>query len=469
MKKVLSIILAVLFGYGGIAQPTIDLELVASGFNLPLSIRNAGDSRLFIVERDGRIQILNSNGTVNPVPFLDIDSQTVEPGGPGNEGGLLGLAFHPDYATNGYFFINYVDNSWNTVISRFQVNSTNPDLADVSSETVILTIPQPAENHNGGDLAFGTDGYLYIGLGDGGDNGDPSNNAQQLNNLFGKILRIDVNSGSPYAVPDGNPFKDDGDVNTLAEIWSYGLRNPWRFSFDALTAELWIADVGQGNIEEINLAGDGIGEQNYGWRCYEGSNTFNSSGCGPIGDYTFPLSEYTHTGGAFFRCSITGGYRYRGSAEPGLDGIYFFADYCSNEIGMLEFDGLSWQMYFSSPFGAQGFAGFGEDVNNELFVAGITSGNIYRLTESPLSTDEFTLPSLKIYPNPVEDEFTISFGNGDTHSIELYDTLGRLNLYMNEVSEASMNISTSHLAKGLYIVQVTDSGGKISRKKLVIR
>ncbi|MBT8271982.1 MAG: PQQ-dependent sugar dehydrogenase, partial [Bacteroidia bacterium] len=179
MKNVLPILLAVLFGYCGTAQPNIDLDLVSSGFNAPVSIRNAGDSRLFIVELDGRIQILNSNGIVNPVPFLDIDSQTVEPGGPGNEGGLLGLAFHPDYSTNGYFFVHYVDNSWNSVISRFEVNSTDPDLADISSETILLTIPQPEDNHNGGDLVFGSDGYLYIAMGDGGGNGDPSNNGQQ--------------------------------------------------------------------------------------------------------------------------------------------------------------------------------------------------------------------------------------------------------------------------------------------------
>ncbi|NNK87139.1 MAG: T9SS type A sorting domain-containing protein [Flavobacteriaceae bacterium] len=469
MKNVLPILLAVLFGYCGTAQPNIDLDLVSSGFNAPVSIRNAGDSRLFIVELDGRIQILNSNGIVNPVPFLDIDSQTVEPGGPGNEGGLLGLAFHPDYSTNGYFFVHYVDNSWNSVISRFEVNSTDPDLADISSETILLTIPQPEDNHNGGDLVFGSDGYLYIAMGDGGGNGDPSNNGQQLNSLLGKILRIDVDSGSPYAVPDGNPFKNDGDANTLAEIWSYGLRNPWRMSFDSLTGELWIGDVGQGNIEEINLAPDGIGGQNYGWRCYEGSNSFNSSGCGPIGDYTFPVNEYTHTGGAFFRCSITGGYRYRGTAEPGLNGIYVFADYCSNEIGMLEFDGFSWQMYFSSPFGNQGFTGFGEDINKELYVVGIVSGNVYRIVESPLSTEDFSMTALKIFPNPADDEFTITFGNIDTYTIELYDITGRLTLDLKDVSNTSVNISTRHLSNGLYIAQLKDSRGNITRKKLVIR
>ena len=469
MKNVLQLALAVLFAYCGFAQPSIDLDLVASGFSSPVSVRNAGDSRLFVVELNGRIQILNSNGTVNPVPFLDIDSQTVEPGGPGNEGGLLGLAFHPDYATNGYFYIHYVDNSWNSVISRFQVDSTNPDLADATSETVLLTIPQPEDNHNGGDLAFGPDGYLYIGLGDGGGNGDPSDNGQQLNTLFGKMLRIDVDSASPYAVPDGNPFKNDGDVNTLAEIWSYGLRNPWRFSFDSLTGELWIGDVGQGSVEEINLAAVGAGGQNYGWRCYEGSIFFNDTGCGPTGDYTFPVSEYTHTGGAFFRCSITGGYRYRGTAEPGLDGIYFFADYCSNEIGMLEFDGISWNMFFTSPFGNQGFTGFGEDINNELYVVGITSGNLYRIVESILSAEEFVMTSLKIFPNPVEDKFTVTFGNSDTYSIKLFDTAGRLTLLMTEVSKPSIDISTRHLVKGLYIVQVSDSQGNTSRKKLVIR
>ncbi|NNK74167.1 MAG: hypothetical protein HKO94_13340, partial [Flavobacteriaceae bacterium] len=254
------------------AQPNIELELIASGFNAPLSIQNAGDSRLFIVERAGLIKIINPDGSINPVPFLDIDDKVVTPGGVGDEGGLLGLAFHPDYSSNGYFYVHYINNDIDSVISRFSVNTSNPDLADAESESVILNIFQPQPNHNGGDLAFGPEGFLYIAMGDGGSPADSDNNGQRLDTLLGKILRIDVNSDSPYAIPPTNPFVNDGDLNTLGEIWAYGLRNPWRISFDAFNGDLWIADVGQGVSEEINLASAGIGGQNYGWRCYEGSS-----------------------------------------------------------------------------------------------------------------------------------------------------------------------------------------------------
>ncbi|MCB0428039.1 MAG: PQQ-dependent sugar dehydrogenase, partial [Mangrovimonas sp.] len=220
------------------AQPDIDIVEFANSFVSPVSIKNAGDDRLFVVEKRGWIKIVNTDGSVNATPFLNIDNLVIDTG---SERGLLGLAFHPNYASNGYFYVNYINNSGNTVISRFSRNVSDPNLANPNSETILMTINQPFSNHNGGDLEFGPDGYLYIGTGDGGSGGDPNGNGQNLNSLLGKMLRIDVDSGSPYSIPSDNPYVSDANPNTLAEIWAYGLRNPWRFSFDSTTGDLWIA------------------------------------------------------------------------------------------------------------------------------------------------------------------------------------------------------------------------------------
>ncbi|HCY81211.1 MAG TPA: hypothetical protein DHV22_06195, partial [Xanthomarina gelatinilytica] len=252
----------------------IELGLVASGFNDPLSIRNAGDDRLFIVEQGGHIKIINSDGSVNNTSFLDIDSKVLS----GGERGLLGLAFHPQYASNGYFYVNYTDNNGDTVVSRYTVNPPDANTVSASTEVILLTVTQPNSNHNGGDLAFGNDGYLYIGLGDGGSSGDPGDRAQDLTTLLGKMLRIDVNSSSGglnYDIPAGNPFPNTQEPNALPEIWAYGLRNPWRFSFDRQTHDLWIGDVGQGQIEEIDMVPLNQAAVNYGWRCYEGNQVYD--------------------------------------------------------------------------------------------------------------------------------------------------------------------------------------------------
>jgi len=264
-------------------QPQIGLEEFASGFTRPVDIAHADDSRLFVVEQAGYIYVVDELGTVSPAPFLDINTLVRSSG---NEQGLLGLVFHPNYATNGFFYVNYTRNDGDTRISRFNVSRTDPNNAVPTSEMVLLTISQLFGNHNGGDLNFGPDGYLYIGLGDGGSGGDPQNNAQDSSTYLGKMLRIDVDGGSPYAIPSGNPFVSYS--STLDEIWAFGLRNPWRFSFDRLTGDLWIADVGQNVLEEINFqpANSGGGE-NYGWRCYEGNSLFNGSDCEPMADYDF--------------------------------------------------------------------------------------------------------------------------------------------------------------------------------------
>ena len=258
------------------AQPTVDLELFADGFSSPVDITNAGDERLFVVEKSGRIKIVLPDGTVLPTPFLNINPIV---GSAGSEQGLLGLAFHPNYASNRYFFVNYTNNSGDTEIARYETDPANLNQALSNSGTVIMTIDQPFNNHNGGDIAFGPDGYLYIGMGDGGSGGDPGDRSQDPQELLGKMLRIDVDNGSPYGIPPDNPFINDTTV--LDEIWAIGLRNPWRYSFDRETGDLWMGDVGQNEREEIDMQlASSTGGENYGWRCYEGDLPFNTSGCG---------------------------------------------------------------------------------------------------------------------------------------------------------------------------------------------
>jgi glucose/arabinose dehydrogenase len=284
------------------AAPQIDLQPVAVGLANPVAITNAGDGsgRLFITLQAGRIVIYDGT-RVLPTPFLDI-TPLVSSGG---ERGLLSVAFHPNYRTNGVFFVDYTNTDGNTVIARYSV-SQDANIADPNSAAILLTITQPFANHNGGQLQFGPDGYLYIGMGDGGSGGDPSNNAQNLGTLLGKILRIDVDGASPYAIPADNPFV--GVPSTLPEIWAYGLRNPWRFSFDRLTGDLFIADVGQDSWEEVDFQPAGSqGGENYGWRLMEGNHCYNPpTNCDP-GGLTPPILEYEHGTNDANGCSISGG------------------------------------------------------------------------------------------------------------------------------------------------------------------
>jgi len=355
---------------------TGNLVPYASGITNPVTIANSGDSRLFIVSRSGTIHIIDSAANVNPTPFLDISDRIIS----GGEQGLLGLAFHPLYPDSNYLYVNYIGVGDSSHISRFSADNSNPDVALENSEKVILSIEQPYTNHNGGDLSFGPDGYLYIGWGDGGSGGDPGNRSQNPELLLGKMLRIDVDHGDPYAIPPGNPFV--GDPSTLDEIWALGLRNPWRYSFDRLTGDLWIADVGQNNYEEINFqpASD-PGGLNYGWRCYEGNDIYNSSGCGPSSLYTFPVHVYSHS----FGCSVTGGYVYRGSIFPGMYGRYFFADYCTDRIWTIKSEMGSWVVEDFGQFSNNNFTTFGENSGGELFVAGYGSDIIYRVVDSSAS------------------------------------------------------------------------------------
>jgi glucose/arabinose dehydrogenase len=334
---------------------------VAAGFLRPVDIQHAGDGsgRLFVVEQAGRILILK-NGRTLPTPFLNIIDEV---GSSGNEQGLLGLAFHPRYAENGLFFVNYTDHSGNTVIARFHV-SADPDVADPASETPLLHVNQPFPNHNGGVLTFGPDGYLYAGLGDGGSGGDPLGNGQKTDTLLGKILRLDVDSGEPYAIPNGNPFGN--------EIWAYGLRNPWRISFDRKTGDLWIGDVGQGTWEEIDILPAGSpGGANFGWNLMEGTHPFEGSAQPGL---LLPVAEYSHAEGG---CSVTGGYVYRGAELPEWQGIYLFGDYCSGLVWGVVRSGEGWQTQVLFQTGLS-ISSFGVDEAGELYVADL-QGSILRL------------------------------------------------------------------------------------------
>ncbi len=359
-----------------VAQPSISLVPYANGFNKPVDIKPQ-DSRLFVVEKDGVIKIITAQNTVLSTPFIDIDARV---NSSANERGLLGLAFHPDYANNGYFYVNYNDSQGDTRISRFNVSSNDPNIADPNSEVILMDIDQPYSNHNAGDLAFGPDGYLYIPLGDGGSGGDPQNISQNTSRLLGKMLRVDVDSGSPYGIPPDNPFV--GNPTYQPEIWSVGLRNPWRISFDRLTQDLWIADVGQDDWEEINVQpANSTGGENYGWRCYEGNASFNLGGCGNQNQFTFPVHEYANQFN--IGCSINGGYVYRGQDYPNLFGKYIYSDFCTGNFWYLEPNGQGGYSNFSlGNFGSQNFVAFGESSAGELFVAGLSDGTIYHIQET---------------------------------------------------------------------------------------
>ncbi len=356
-----------------VAQSSIELENFASGFSSTVDLANAGDDRLFVVEQSGRIRIIDANGNTLPNSFLNIQNEVSS----GGERGLLGLAFHPDYATNGYFYVNYTAGNLNTRISRFSVDPNNSNIAESNSEVVLLEFDQPFSNHNGGDIAFGPDGYLYVGTGDGGSGGDPQGNSQNRQNFLGKLLRLDVTTNpSVYTIPADNPFVND--ANTLDEIWSFGIRNPWRWSFDKLTGDIWIGDVGQNAREEINFQpASSSGGENYGWNCREGSIAFNNpaSACSGVSDFAEPVFDYVS--GGSIGCSVTGGIRYRGCEYPALYGKYVFGDFCSGRFWTIDEENGEWvtQEVLNSNVS---ISGFGEDANGELYVLDL-GGTIYRV------------------------------------------------------------------------------------------
>jgi glucose/arabinose dehydrogenase len=391
----------------------VTLSLVSSAFTAPVDIKHAGDKRLFIVERGGTISLFDTSGVLQVLPFLNISSRVKS----GSEQGLLGLAFDPEFKTNGFFYVDYTrQTDGSTRISRFHLTG-NPNHCDSTTEQILLTIYQPFTNHNGGNLTFGPDGYLYIGMGDGGSGGDPGNRAQNLDSLLGKILRIDVHDSSvAYKIPPDNPFVGKAGRD---EIWDYGVRNPWRFSFDHQTNELWIADVGQNKYEEIDLEPAASGGINYGWRCYEGDSVYNTSGCGPSSDYTFPIYAYDHSSS---NCSVTGGYRYRGTQFPAFTGKYFFADYCAHTIRYLSETSPGVYINTFTTASLPDIVTFGEDVNRELYVATIAGHAVYRICDGSCTTNarETSITGgITIYPNPNEAVFTISFTNKIAQHIDI--------------------------------------------------
>jgi glucose/arabinose dehydrogenase len=362
---------------GAVAQARVAfspaLEKVGEGFTLPLFLTHANDGsgRIFVVEKGGTIALLENGkrGTV----FLDIRDRLRASG---YEQGLLGLAFHPNYARNGYFYVNYTNRQGHTVIERYSVLQSDPNRADPNSAKRIMLIEQPYANHNGGMIAFGPDGFLYIGMGDGGGANDPLGAGQDKRTLLGKILRIDVDNGDPYAIPTGNAYANGRDG--LPEIWSIGWRNPWRFSFDRLTGDMYIADVGQNRYEEVHIERRGAPSGlNYGWNIMEGAHCFQPrTGCSRDG-LQMPIAEYDHSQGI----SITGGYVYRGSAFPRMQGYYFFADFGSTKVWALrETSANTWEMteIMSARFPV---SSFGEDEAGELYLVDFGGGTIHRLVD----------------------------------------------------------------------------------------
>ncbi len=343
-------------------------QIITSGFSRPLGMTDAGNNDLYIVEQGGLIKVFR-NGQVLTTHFLDLSDRV---GAQANEQGLLGLALDADYLTNRIFYLNYTNKKGDTIISRFTANA-DFETADADSEQVLMVIAQPYANHNGGNIVFGPDGYLYIGMGDGGSGGDPQGNAQNPERLLGKMLRIAVRNQELYAIPADNPFANGGG---RSEIFAVGLRNPWRFSFDSKTGDLWIADVGQGDWEEINLAVGNLPGINYGWDYREGKHAFEGS---PPADLELidPILEYDHSVG----CSVTGGYVYRGQEFPEFYGVYLYGDYCSGVVwGAIRGEDDTW---ISEPLFSTGvnISSFGQDLDGEVYLIAHT-GDIYQLTRN---------------------------------------------------------------------------------------
>ncbi|HPF89673.1 MAG: PQQ-dependent sugar dehydrogenase [Flavobacteriales bacterium] len=399
-----SVILPLLFTNLLFAQDpvTIALENFATGLDSPVDIAHCGDERLFVVEQAGTIRVVLPTGVVVATPFLDIVDRVNDGGG---EQGLLGLAFDPAYQENGRFYVYYTAGSGNgsSRVSRFTVTE-DPALADPASEEILFTFAQPASNHNGGDLAFGPDGYLYIGFGDGGSANDPWNNGQTLTNPLGDILRLDVSGESGYVVPSGNPWVGLNN-DTLPEIWASGLRNPWRFGFDALTGDLWIGDVGQGQQEEVDFwpAGDNSGP-NFGWRCYEGNipTPGINDDCPPASAFVPPISVHTHAEGW---CSVIGGRVYRGAEFPRLFGLYIYTDYCPAPYYAIRPDGeegwIRTQVRASN--GGTGTSAIAENSTGELFVANTNAGTVKRIVDQcPMPAPTIALNGDQLISSPAD-------------------------------------------------------------------
>ncbi|MPS72159.1 MAG: T9SS type A sorting domain-containing protein [Chryseobacterium sp.] len=450
MKKLLFILSFALAS--GLSAQQIILEEFATASN-PVEIiaSPTNDNRLFVVQQSGTIRILNTDGTFETNNFLNITDRVNFSG----EMGLLGLAFHPQFATNRYFYVYYNRAGRTITVSRFTANSADPNTADPTTEKVMLSIEKPFTNHNGGSIHFGADGYLWISTGDGGSGGDPNNNGQNKNSLLGKLLRIDVNSENAYNIPPDNPFVGTDGAD---EIWSYGLRNGWKYSFDKTTNNIWIADVGQNLIEEINRVPTTSAGINYGWRCYEGNNAYNTAGCANASTMTFPIVDYDHSGG---KCSITGGYVYRGNLYPDLVGKYIFADYCSTQIGILDNTTITW----TSAFSGNNFTTFGEDNQKQLYIAA-SNGKIFKVKSNILAVSDADKNPIQVSPIPAKDFIFIKNINDKNLTAEVLDLSGREILNTN-VAENDKSIDVSTLKSGNYILVLKKDDIRIMSQKII--
>jgi len=425
-------IAALVLAAGVLPRPSAAaVEEIVSGLDQPVRlVAPAGDDRLFVVERVGRIRIFDQQG-LELATFLDIRDSTTIAG----ERGLLGLAFPPDYAATGRFYVDYTDDAGDTRIVRLRADPADPDRADPASHEILLTVPQPHSNHNGGHLEFGPDGMLYVGMGDGGGFGDPDHLAQDGQRLLGKMLRLDVGVPAGYAVPGGNPFTGQPPRD---EIWALGLRNPWCFSFDGLTGDLYIADVGESDAEEIDVQpASSAGGENYGWSLMEGNLCFDPPADCDDGSLTLPVHTYSH-GGTPWRCAVSGGYVYRGSRIPSLYGDYFFADYCSNQIWTLAWSPtggagavVDRTADMTPPGGYGSICSFGRDGLGELYVVDLDGGAIYRIVGAASDAPEVPVgPFLaQNAPNPFNPSTTIAYevpAGSSRVSLKVYDAAGRL-------------------------------------------
>lgn len=443
---------------------------------LYLTHSNDGTNRVFVVEKNGTIKVLPNDSLTNDSRiYLNISNKIIT----GSERGLLGLAFHPNYSANGYFYVNYTrSGDGATVISRFNVSSADPNKADSLSEYPILTVPQPYSNHNGGMVFFGMDGYLYIGMGDGGSGGDPGNRAQTLTELLGKILRINIDTTTAltnYGIPASNPFASGGG---RPEIFTVGMRNPWRMSVDPMTGEIYCGDVGQDAWEEVDIIENG---KNYGWRCYEGNNPYNLSGCASPSDYTFPIKVYQNVGSD---CSVTGGYVYRGSRRPELYGRYIYGDYCSRKVFKLKYENgtvSEEELLFNAP---GSIYSFGADQQNELYMCS-ANNIVYRFNKSDLvgiNNNSSQILDFKLnqnFPNPFNPETSINYSIPEISDVRLvvYDANGKQvsTLVNTKQLSGSYNVKWNgrdnygnNLPSGVYFYNLTAGNNFSQSKKMLL-
>lgn len=439
--------------------PQFRLIEFANNFGNPVDIAHCGDNRLFVVEQPGYIRVLDLNYKILTPAFLAITDRV----GSGGESGLLGLAFHPKYAQNGWFFVNYTDKNGHTQISRFSVLPDNPNVADPASELPILKVEQSSPVHKGGGVKFGPDGYLYIGMGDGGY----ANAAQTTNNLLGKFLRLDVDSSTienPYKIPPDNPFVNNPAY--LPEIWSLGWRNPWRFSFDRLTGDLWVGDVGEITQEEVDFEPAGKGGRNYGWPCREGNLLNSVPICQALYTYTAPVYTYKNP---TFGCSVIGGFRYRGTQNPDLYGAYIFTDYCSGRWWVLkEKSNGTWASTEVANLLDHAYTALGEDANGELLAVGFPR-KLYWLDYSevvPTATPSDVI-GCTLTPNPTQDIFELTLGLKHPAAITLVlrdalqNSIGTQNL---EGQNLKTLFDLRDQPAGVYYLNIETAEGRMVRK-----